>query len=86
MEQLINTLKSEIIEALNLPDMVPEDIDTNAPLFGTGLGLDSIDSLELMVLLERNYGIRIEDPREGRRILESVKSMAEYIESHREQH
>ncbi|HMT76307.1 MAG: acyl carrier protein [Saprospiraceae bacterium] len=85
MEQLINTLKSEIIEALNLPDMVPEDIDTNAPLFGTGLGLDSIDSLELMVLLERNYGIRIEDPREGRRILESVKSMAEYIESHREQ-
>ena len=80
MEQLINTLKSEIIEALNLPDMVPEDIDTNAPLFGTGLGLDSIDSLELMVLLERNYGIRIEDPREGRRILESVKSMAEYIE------
>jgi len=85
MEQLINTLTSEIIEALNLPDMVPEDIDTNAPLFGTGLGLDSIDSLELMVLLERNYGIRIEDPREGRRILESVKSMAEYIESHREQ-
>lgn len=85
MEQLINTLKSEIIEALNLPDMVPEDIDTNAPLFGTGLGLDSIDSLELMVLLERNYGIRIEDPREGRRILESVKSMAEYIESRREQ-
>ncbi len=85
MEQLINTLKSEIIEALNLPDMVPDDIDTNAPLFGTGLGLDSIDSLELMVLLERNYGIRIEDPREGRRILESVKSMAEYIESHREQ-
>ncbi|HMY83319.1 MAG TPA: phosphopantetheine-binding protein [Saprospiraceae bacterium] len=81
MEQLIDKLKSEIIEALNLQDMSPDDIDTDAPLFGTGLGLDSIDSLELMVLLERNYGIKIEDPREGRKVLESVRSMAQYIES-----
>ncbi len=83
MEELINKLKVEIIEALNLQEMTPDDIDTDAPLFGTGLGLDSIDSLELMVLLERNYGIKIEDPREGRKVLESVRSMAKYIESYR---
>jgi len=81
MEDLINKLKAEIIEALNLQDMSPDDIDTDAPLFGTGLGLDSIDSLELMVLLERNYGIKIEDPRKGREVLESVRSMAAYIQS-----
>ena len=59
MEELINRLKSEIITSLNLQDFQPEDIDTDAPLFGDGLGLDSIDSLELMVLLERNYGIKV---------------------------
>lgn len=63
--------------------MKPEDIDDNAPLFGDGLGLDSIDSLELMVLLERNYGIKIEDAREGRNILASVQTMAEYIQANR---
>lgn len=63
--------------------MKPEDIDDNAPLFGDGLGLDSIDSLELMVLLERNYGIKIEDAREGRNILASVHTMAEYIQANR---
>ena len=63
MEDLKVTLKQQIIEALNLQGMKPEDIDDNAPLFGDGLGLDSIDSLELMVLLERNYGIKIEDAR-----------------------
>ena len=81
MEDLIQKLKIEIIEALNLQDYSPDDIDTNAPLFGSGLGLDSIDSLELMVLLERNYGIKIEDPRKGREVLESVGSMARYIQS-----
>ena len=81
MEDLIHKLKLEIIEALNLQDHSPEDIDTDAPLFGSGLGLDSIDSLELMVLLERNYGIKIEDPRKGREVLESVRSMARFIQS-----
>lgn len=80
MEELINRLKSEIITSLNLQDFQPEDIDTDAPLFGDGLGLDSIDSLELMVLLERNYGIKVNDPREGRKILQSVRSMAEFIQ------
>ncbi|XUP21475.1 phosphopantetheine-binding protein [Chitinophaga caseinilytica] len=81
MEALKLKLKQQIIEALNLQDTKPEDIDDNAPLFGEGLGLDSIDSLELMVLLERNYKIKVEDPREGRKILQSVQSMAEFIMS-----
>jgi acyl carrier protein len=83
MEDLKVTLKTQIIEALNLQGMTPAEIDDNAPLFGDGLGLDSIDSLEMMVLLERNYGIKIEDAREGRKVLESVNSMAEYIQQHR---
>ncbi|MFA6060492.1 MAG: phosphopantetheine-binding protein [Taibaiella sp.] len=83
MEDLKVTLKQQIIESLNLQGMKPEDIDDNAPLFGDGLGLDSIDSLELMVLLERNYGIKIEDAREGRNILASVQTMAEYIQANR---
>lgn len=83
MEDLKQTLKQQIIESLNLQGMKPEDIDDNAPLFGEGLGLDSIDSLELMVLLERNYGIKIEDAREGRKVLSSVQSMADYIREHK---
>lgn len=83
MEDLKVTLKEQIIESLNLQGMKPEDIDDNAPLFGEGLGLDSIDSLELMVLLERFYGIKIEDAREGRKVLSSVQSMADYIAEHR---
>lgn len=83
MEDLKTTLKNQIIEALNLQGMSPSDIDDQAPLFGEGLGLDSIDSLELMVLLERNYGIKIEDAREGRKVLASVQAMAEYITEHK---
>lgn len=83
MEDLKLTLKQQIIESLNLQGMTPADIDDSAPLFGDGLGLDSIDSLEMMVLLERNYGIKIEDAREGRKVLESVASMAAYIEQNR---
>lgn len=83
MEDLKTSLKQQIIESLNLQGMKPEDIDDNAALFGDGLGLDSIDSLELMVLMERNYGIKIADAREGRNVLHSVQSMAEYIQDHR---
>lgn len=83
MEDLKHTLKQQIIDSLNLQGMKPEDIDDNAPLFGEGLGLDSIDSLELMVLMERNYGIKVEDPREGRKVLQSVQAMADYIQEHR---
>ncbi|MCU0384540.1 MAG: phosphopantetheine-binding protein [Flavihumibacter sp.] len=83
MEDFKRTLKLQIIEALNLQGMQPEEIDDNAPLFGDGLGLDSIDSLELIVLLERNYGIKIEDPREGRKVFESIHIMADYIQTNR---
>ena len=82
MEELIEKLKKEIIEVLNLEDIEPEDIGANDPLFNEGLGLDSIDALELIVLLEKNYGIKIEDPRDGRKIFFSVKTMAEYIIEH----
>jgi len=83
MEELILKLKNEIIEVLNLEGMTPEDIDENAPLFGEGLGLDSIDALELIVLMEKNYGIKLEDPKKGKEIFASIKTMAEYIQNHK---
>ena len=79
MEQLINTLKDQIISELNLEDMSAEDIDADAPLFGEGLGLDSIDALSLIVLLEREYGKKITDSATGKKVLFSVHSMAEFI-------
>jgi acyl carrier protein len=82
MEELTEKLKKEIIEVLNLEDVKPEDIDVDAPLFGDGLGLDSIDALELIVLLEKNYSIKIEDPKEGRKIFTSVRTMADFILEH----
>ena len=83
MEELILTLKNQIIEVLNLEDLKVEDIDANAPLFGEGLGLDSIDALELIVLLEREYGIKLTDPTEGKKIFESVASIADFVEKNR---
>jgi len=83
MEDLILKLKKEILNVLNREDITPEDIETDGPLFGDGLGLDSIDALELIVLLEENYGVKVEDPKEGRKIFASVKTMAEYIQKHR---
>ena len=76
-------LKQQIIEALNLEDMKPEDIDENASLFGEGLGLDSIDALELIVLMEKNYGIKLKDPAQGKEIFKSVAVMADYISKNR---
>jgi len=83
MQELILKLKEEIIEVLNLEGMAPADIDENAPLFGEGLGLDSIDALELIVLMEKNYGIKLEDPKKGKEIFSSIKTMAEYIQTHK---
>jgi acyl carrier protein len=83
MENLILKLKEEIIEVLNLEDVKPEDIDENAPLFGDGLGLDSIDALELIVLMEKNYGIKLKDPSQGKDIFKSVKVLADYIAANR---
>jgi len=82
MEELIEKLKVQIIEQLNLEDMEPDEIDEDEPLFGDGLGLDSIDSLELIVLLEKEYGIRIENPKDGQKIFYSVRSLAKFISNH----
>lgn len=83
MDTLITQLKNQIIEALNLEDMTADDIDAQAPLFGEGLGLDSIDALELIVLLEREYGIKLSNPAEGKAIFKSVASIAEYVSANR---
>ena len=70
----------ELIAELNLEEVTPADIDAEAPLFGDGgLGLDSIDALEIILILERNYGIKIENPAQGKEIFYSVKTLAEYI-------
>ena len=83
MEELIQILKQQIIEVLNLEGMKPEDIDNDAPLFNEGLGLDSIDILELIVLMEKDYGIKMNDPKAAKDVFQSVRVMAEYIEQHR---
>lgn len=80
---MINELKQQIIAALNLEDMTPDDIDADAPLFGEGLGLDSIDALELIVLMEKQYGIRLATPAEGKAIFKSVRTMADYVSKNR---
>ena len=83
MEQLIAQLKREIIEVLNLEEITPDDIDNDAPLVGEGLGLDSIDALELIVLMEKNYGIKLQDANQGKEIFKSINCMADYISKHR---
>ncbi|CCX61310.1 phosphopantetheine-binding protein [Caecibacteroides pullorum] len=83
MEELVLKLKKEIIEVLNLEEVKPEDIDNDAPLFGDGLGLDSIDALELIVLIEKNYGIKLKDPAKGKEIFKSINVMADYIAKNR---
>jgi len=85
MEELKQQLKQQIIEALSLEEIRPEDISDDAPLFGdeSGLGLDSIDALELIILMEKHYGIKIRDPKEGKQIFASVSVMADYIDKNR---
>lgn len=83
MEQLKNQLKEQIIETLNLEEILITDIDDNAPLFGEGLGLDSIDALELIVLLEKEYGIKLANPQEGKEVFKSINVMVDYITKNR---
>lgn len=83
MDELIAKLKEQIIAALNLEDMTPADIDDDAPLFGEGLGLDSIDALELIVILDKNYGIKLDSPAQGKDIFKNVRTIAEYVEKNR---
>ncbi len=83
MEELIKELKEEIIAALNLEEMSADDIDENEALFGDGLGLDSIDALELIVLLEKKYGIKLANPSEGKAIFKNVSTIADYVNKNR---
>ena len=83
MDELILELKNEIISVLNLEGIKPEDIANDGLLFGEGLGLDSIDALELIVLLEKNYGIKLKDPAQGKEIFKSVRAMAEFVQANR---
>jgi acyl carrier protein len=76
---LIQKIKQLIIQRLKLLDMTPEMIETDAPLFGEGLGLDSIDALELVLGLEKEFGVIIPDAEVGRKVFQSVKTMAQYV-------
>jgi len=78
-EELALELKKHIVEYLNLLEIKPEEIKDDAPLFGPDLGLDSIDSVELIVLLDREYGVKINNPTEGRTILVDVNTIVDYI-------
>jgi len=75
-------LKKQIIEQLNLKDLKPEDIGDDQPLFVEGLGLDSIDALELIVLLQQEYKIKLASAEEGQTVFRSVRTMAQYIKEH----
>ena len=79
METLKKELKEKIIENLNLEDIEVADIGDDDVLFGDGLGLDSIDALELIVMLDKDYGIKLTDPKEGKSIFQSINTMAKYI-------
>lgn len=83
MEILMQQLKEQLIEALNLEEVTPADIGDDMPLFGEGLGLDSIDALEIILILDKNYGVKIANPSEAKPIFYSVKTLAEYIEKNR---
>jgi acyl carrier protein len=74
-------LKKIIVEDLNLEELTPEEIDDNAPLFGEGLGLDSLDAVELVVLVQKHFGLEIKDMEEGRTAFQSVNALAAYIDA-----
>lgn len=80
--QLIEDIKQLIIQRLKLIDMTPEMIETDAPLFGEGLGLDSIDALELVLGLEKEYGVIIPDAEVGKKVFQSVRTVAQYVLEH----
>lgn len=83
MEGLKQELKAKIITTLNLEHMTVEEFDDQDTLFGDGIGLDSIDALELIVLMDKDYGIKLTDPKEGKTIFQSIETMATYINANR---
>ncbi len=82
-EELIEQVKQLIIDALRIEGMAPADIESDAPLFGEGLGLDSIDALQLVVAMEKSYGVVVPDAATGTKVFQSVRSMAAYIAENR---
>ena len=79
LTELKQKLKTLIVEELSLEDLSPEDISDDAPLFGDGIGLDSLDAVELVVLLQRNFGIQIKDLESGRKVFENLDTLARYV-------
>ena len=82
VQELLPELAALVVEAVNL-DVAPNEIDPDAPLYRDGLGLDSIDALELIVILDKDYGIKLVDPKEGKTIFQSIETMAAYISANR---
>jgi acyl carrier protein len=85
MDKLMSDLKKQIIVQLNLRDVKPEDISDDQPLFVEGLGLDSIDALELIVLLQQEYKIKLSNAEDGPKVFQSVRTIADYITAHQAQ-
>ena len=83
MTELRQELKEKIIEQLNLEEFTVADIADDDALFGDGLGLDSIDALELIVMMDKDYGIQLTDPKEGKEIFKSIAVLADYITDNR---
>ena len=84
MEELMSKLKTQIIEQLNLQHLEPSDIGDDQPLFVEGIGLDSIDALELIVLLQQQYNIKLSNAEDGPRVFRTVRTIAEYIQQHQQ--
>ena len=83
MEELMKALKGQIVEQLNLQHIKPDDIGDDQSLFVEGLGLDSIDALELIVLLQQKYGIKLANPSDGPVVFKTVRTIAQYITDHK---
>ena len=83
MDQLIDELKRHIVSDLDIDDVAPEQIGTDDPLFVEGLGLDSIDAVELVVMLERHYGIKLSDMEVAKAAFATPRTLAEYVHSNR---
>ena len=80
MENLIQELKVKIVDILNLPDVKPQDIQTDAQLVGGELGIDSIDVLEMVIMIEKDYGVSIDNKELGAKVFASLRSLATHIQ------
>lgn len=79
LESIRANLKEQLVEQLSLEDMEPADIEDDCELFGEGLGLDSLDAVEIVVLLQRQYGITLDNPAENKEIFRTINSLSEFV-------